>query len=181
MKKKEKVKNTIIVFLCITIICMGIGFMVLSMKLEGYKTEEETFDVRFTSVKMLSSLKGGEKDPVGKIEIEDTGKIIDMKFHLFQEHDEVDYEVTIKNEGSVGAMIEHLFASPDYRSAKTIREIAPLTISISDITGKILEPGEETTIKISAIYNPVVGDLTIPADGVPELEGKIGIIASSKK
>ena len=180
MKKREKMKNAIIVILCITIIFMGIGFMFLSMKLEGYKKDEETFDVRFTSVKMLSSLKGGEKDPVGEIEIEEDGSIINMNFRLFEEHDEVDYEVIVKNEGSVPASIIRLFASPDFRSAETIQKIAPLTISISDISGKILEPGEETSVKISAIYNPVPGGVAVPSE-IPPLTGKIGIIASSKK
>ena len=179
MKKKD-IKNTIIVVLCVTIIAMGIGFIVLSVKLEGMKSEEEVFDVRFTSIRLMSSIKGGEKDPIGKFEIEDTGKILDMDFRLFKEHDEVDYEITIKNEGTVEASIVSLFSSPDYRSQTTIKEISPITISISDISGKLLEPGEETTVKISAIYNALPTNSTISKDKVFDLSGKIGIIAESR-
>ena len=178
LKKRDKIKNIIIVILCVTVIAMGIGYMVLSMKLDHYRKEEETFDVRFTSVKLLSSLKGGEKDPSGKLEIQDTGKILTMEFQLYEEHDEVDYEVTIKNEGSVEASVVNIISSPDFRSVETIQRIAPLTISISDISGKILEPGEETTIKISAIYNPSLDKADLE-DG--PLTGKLGIIAESKK
>lgn len=175
--KKRDIKNVIIVLLCITIISMGVGFIVLSMKLEGMKAEEEKFDVRFTSVRMMSSIKGGEKDPISNFEIEDTGKILNMDFRLFMEHDEVDYEVTVKNEGTVGASIVGLMSSPDFRSQKTIQEISPVTISISDISGKLLEPGEETTVKISAIYNTsTVKSKTEAID----LSGKIGLIAESK-
>lgn len=176
MKKEKNIKNVIIVILCITIISMAVGFMVLSMRLEQYRNEEEVFDVRFKTVRLLSSIKGGEKDPVASFDIEETGKILDMSFQLFREHDEVDYEVTIKNEGTVNASIVKLFASPDFRSQEVIKEMNPVTVSISDISGKILEPGEETTVKISAIYN----------SGSPSknkemnLFGKLGIIAESK-
>ena len=179
MKKRANIKNTIIVVLCITIIAMGIGFMVLSMRLESYRSEEEVFDVRFTAVRMMSSIKGGESAPVGKLEIEDTGKILDMDFRMYKEHDEVDYEVTIKNDGTVAASIVSLFSSPDFRSQETIKNIAPITISISDISGKLLEPGEETTVKISAIYNSLPAGTT-NKEKVIDLSGKVGIIAESK-
>ncbi|MBP5678998.1 MAG: hypothetical protein J6X28_04145 [Bacilli bacterium] len=176
--RKWNVKNIIIVLLCITIIAMGIGFSVLSMTLEGYKNEEEVFDVRFTTVRLLSSIKGGEREPIGHLKVDDTGKVLNMDFSLFKEHDEIDYEVTIKNEGTVEASVVRLLSSPDFRSKEIIKEISPITISISDISGKVLEPGEETTIKISAIYNP--GE--IPSEKTKfDLSGKIGIIAESKK
>ena len=61
---------------------------------------------------------------------------------------------------------------------EVIKDIAPVVLSISDMSGKILEPGEETTVKISAIYNP--GQET--EQNKPEkLSGKIGIITESKK
>ncbi len=181
MKKDGKIKNTIIVILCITIISMAIGFMVLSMRLERYKSEEEVFDVRFTTVKLLSSIKGGEKDPIGNFDIDKTGKILDMDFQLFKEHDEIDYEVTIKNDGTVPASIVCLFSSPDFRSKDVIKSISPVTISISDVSGKLLEPGEETIVKISAIYNASTTPTVATAKSkTMTLSGKIGIIAESK-
>lgn len=179
MGKKGSIKNIIIVFLCITIIAMGIGFMVLSMKLEKYRSEEEIFDVRFTSTKLLSSIKGGEKDPKSNLKIEKTGKVLDMNFKLFREHDEVDYEVTIKNMGTVPASVVSLFSSPDFRSKEVIADIFPVTISVSDISGKLLEPGEETTVKISAIYNKDPNAKTVK-DVEKKVTGKLGIIAESK-
>ncbi len=179
MNKKGNIKNTIIVILCITIIAMGIGFMVLSMRLEGLKSEEEVFDVRFTSVRMLSSIKGGDKDPKSELKLDKTGKVLTMNFDLFREHDEIDYEVTIKNMGTVEASIVSLLSSPDFRSKETIQEISPITISISDISGKLLEPGEETTVKISAIYNTSKSG-TMTKDNEKKIKGKIGILAESK-
>ena len=177
MSKKKNAKNSIIVILCITIIAMGIGFMVLSMRLESYRSEEEVFDVRFTSVRMLSSIKGGEQNPVGQLEIDSTGKILQLDFRLYKEHDEVDYEATIKNEGTVEASIVSLFSSPDFRSQEVIQTYFPVVISVSDLSGKLLEPGEETTVKISAIYNSL--DSKQKKDKTIELSGKIGIIAES--
>lgn len=177
MSKNGKVKNIVIVVLCITIIAMGIGFMFLSMKLENYRTEKDVFDVRFKSVRLLSSIKGGEKDPTGKIKIDSTGKILDMSFQLYHEHDEVDYEVTIKNEGTLEAKIVNLLSTPDFRSKQVIQEISPIVISISDMNGKILEPGEETSMKISAIYNPV--EAASLKNKSLKISGKIGMITES--
>ena len=178
MNKKGNIKNIIIVVLCVTIIAMAIGFTVLSMRLEKYRSEEEVFDVRFTSFRLVSSIKGGKKNPEADFKIDRTGKILSIKYHLWQEHDEVDYEVTIKNEGSIGASIVQLFSSPDFQSKETRQAISPVIISISDISGKLLEPGEETTVKISAIYNSVPASMVAkPMD----VSGKIGVIAASKK
>jgi len=179
MNKKGSIKNVIIVVLCITVISMGIGFMVLSMRLERYRSEEEIFDVRFTSTKLMSSIKGGEKDPKSKLTIDKNGKILDMDFKLFREHDEVDYEVTVKNMGTVPASVVSLFGSPDFRSKDTIKDISPVTISISDISGKLLEPGEETTVKISAIYNKIDTGIQ-KKDAEKKVTGKLGIISESK-
>lgn len=180
MKAFQNVKNVIIIVLCVTIISMAVGFIVLSVRLEGYKQEEEVFDVRFTSVKRLSSIKGGNKEPLANLVIEESGKILDMNFLLYKEHDEIDYEVTIKNEGTVDASIVSLFSSPDYRNKDTIESIAPVTISISDISGKLLEPGEETTVKVSAIFTTKVDPKKTVSEKGKELSGKIGIIAESK-
>ena len=151
--------------------------MFLSMRLENYRNEQDVFNVQFKSVRLLSSIKGGEKDPVGKIEIDSTGKIIDLNFQLYNEHDEVDYEVTIKNEGTLEASIVSLFSTPDFYSKKVIQEISPIVISTSDMSGKILEPGEETTVKISAIYNPM--ENKPEKSKMQKLSGKIGIITES--
>lgn len=188
MKNTHNIKNVIIVALCITIISMAVGFMVLSSRLERYRNEEDVFDVRFTNVRRLSSIKGGTKEPIGALEIEKTGKILDMNFRLFKEHDEIDYEVTIKNEGTVEASIVSLFSSPDFRSSDIIKSIAPITISISDISGKILEPGEETTVRISAIYTTknvptealTPGTIATVVEKEKVLSGKVGIISESK-
>ncbi len=177
MKQKDKIKNIIIVVLCVTIIVMGIGFMFFYMKLDNYKKETNTFDVRFKRIKKLSSIKGGEKDPIGKIKIDSTGKIINMSFQLYQEHDEIDYEVTIKNEGTLEANIVSLFTTPDFTSKNVIKDIAPIVISISDVNGKMLEPGEETTVKISALYNRE--ELSKEKNNPLKLSGKIGIITES--
>ena len=179
MNKKGSIKNVIIVILCITIIAMGIGFMVLSMRLEKYRSEEEIFDVRFTSTKLMSSIKGGEKDPKSKLKIDKDGKILKMDFRLFHEHDQIDYEVIVKNRGTVPASIVSLFSSPDFRSKETIQNLSPITISISDISGKLLEPGEETTVKISAIYNKDATN-TKNKDVEKKVTGKLGIISESK-
>ena len=63
MKKIINIKNSIISILAITIIFLGIGFMVLSLELKREKNEINKFDVSFTSIKKISSVKGGKISP----------------------------------------------------------------------------------------------------------------------
>lgn len=177
MKKKIDVKNIIIVVLCITIIAMGIGFIVLSLGMEGLKNGEKKFDVRFSSFHKLSSIKGGVENPSGAFEIKNSGKVLDMNFLLYQEHDEVDYEVVVRNAGDMKAKIISLFASPDFSNSEVAKEILPVSIQISDISGKILDPGEETTIKISAFYHP---GTNLKTSKFIQVSGQLGILAESK-
>ena len=50
MKKMLRMRNSIIVILCFTIICMAIGFSLLSIKLEKIKKEKPNFNIMFEKV-----------------------------------------------------------------------------------------------------------------------------------
>ena len=69
MKNILNIKNSIILVLCITIISMGIGFIVLSIELKSKQKEVNIFDIIYTDVEIISSIKGGKKEPIGKINI----------------------------------------------------------------------------------------------------------------
>ena len=151
MKKQINIKNSIIVILCITIICLGIGFIVLSVELEN--KNKQVFDVSFNKIEKLSSLKGGIEEPIGNLDIISNGKILNMAFELNHPHDELIYKVTIKNQGTLPAKIIDIIETPDYSNtfANTIK---PISISYTDIEGKTLDVGETTEIKISISYDP---------------------------
>ena len=181
-KKKEKKdygKNVIIISLCSTIILMAIGFIVLSMKVDQVKSEEKIFDVSFIGVKQITSIKGGLFDPSGDITIDTEGKVLHMDFTMYQEHDEIDYEITIENKGNVDASIVKLLMSPDFEEKSVAKDILPVSITISDISGKILEPGEESTVKLTVIYNSSNTSEEISETTEQKVSGKIGLIAES--
>lgn len=154
MKKMISARNSVIIILCITIICMGIGFIVLSMELEKKKNEKALFDMSFVSYAKVSSTKGGTVNPTGKLEIIDSGKVLDMSFTLNTAHDELIYNVVIKNNGTMTAEIVDLIASPDYISKGFNSLIEPVTITTNDLRGRELSPGEEVELKIALYYNP---------------------------
>lgn len=181
-EKKDNGKNIVIITLCSTIIVMAIGFIALSIKIDHVNSEEKVFDVAFIGVRQISSIKGGVYDPNGELTIDTEGKILHMDFTMYEEHDEIDYEITLENKGNVDASIVKLLMSPDFEEKSVAKDILPISISISDISGKILEPGEEATVKLTVIYNS-----TTPMKAVDEnanmqekkLSGKIGLIAES--
>ena len=175
MKKLLKIKNNIIVILCVTIVFLAIGFVVISVKMENMIYKKEVFDVSFTDFRQITSIKGGLAEPNSNLAISSNGKILSLNFELYTEHDEIDYEVTITNNGTIAAVIDELVMSPDFSDPIVLQAIDPIVVRMSDISGKLLEPGEETTIKLSVMYNTGI------ISGKKSVTGKIGIISETIK
>jgi len=152
--KNINIKNSIILVLCITIICMGIGFVVLSIELKSKQKETSIFDIIYTDVEIVSSIKGAKKEPSGRINIKSNGKVLDMNFSLNNPNDELIYIVTIKNAGNISGEVIDIIESPEY-SSKYMTSIAPVKITYTDVKGKILEPDEETQMKIKVTYDKI--------------------------
>ena len=170
--KKINIKNLLIIVLGFSLLAVSIGFIFLSSKFEMVKNKGQEFEVKFSNVKQINSIKGGSKSPIGKIDIIDDGKILDFSFDLYNPKDEIDYEVTVKNVGNIDAEINKLLMSPDYEGDFK-KTIDPVSIIISDISGKVIEPGSETVVKFSVLYDASsTGKAT-------KVKGKIGIIAST--
>lgn len=176
MMKKNNWKDLVIVVLCVAVLVLGVGFGFLSMQLKQSDTMNNTFDLNFTGVKMLSSIKGGENEPFGDITIDKSGNILNMNFLLFNEYDEMSYEVKIRNDGKIAATIVGLLASPDYKDSMVLKKMSPVVVSVSELTGKTLEPGEETSVKITVRYGK---DEEISHK--IEVNGHLGIIAEALK
>lgn len=173
MKKLLNIRKFIIIILSVTIVLMGIGFIVISNKYYNLNNKENSFNVEFINSKKVNSIKGGSTEPTGKISISSSGKILDMKLKLYSKYDELNYEVTVKNTGTIDAEIVDIMMSPDFiKDYKNT--IKPVEITMNDISGKILEAGEETTIKISAKQND-------SSSNISNIKFKLGIVASSNK
>lgn len=175
MKKIINIKNSIISILAITIIFLGIGFMVLSLELKREKNEINKFDVSFTSIKKISSVKGGKISPKGKTKVINHGKEIKMNFTLNAVHDELSYLATIKNNGTLPAEIIGIMESPNYSSNEFKTLISPVSITLSDVEGKIIPAGEEIELKVTVYYNPTKEKVENK-----NLNYKIGLITKSK-
>ena len=158
MKNLSTIRNGLIMILCCTVVCMGIGFIVLSLELKKEKEKEDSFHVVFSKIEKTSSVKGSNAEPKGKIEIVNQGLELDMEFQLKAVHDEVTYLATIHNDSSMTAQIIGIVESPDYSEERYSKLITPIVISHSDVEGKILPPGEDTTLKITVYYPPGKGD-----------------------
>lgn len=171
--KKINIRNLIITLLCITVIILAIGYSVLAIRLDAYKNKKESFEVLFTDVSDEGSVKGGKEEPECTTSINDDGHTLSMIYVLNNPQDEVAYTVTIKNTGTLKAKIIDIVSSPDYINDKlAINSIKPVSITKTDISGKILEPDEEATFKVLAVYNN--GGI-----GVKKIPYKLSLITSS--
>lgn len=152
MKKMLKLRNSIIVILCFTVICMAIGFSILSAKLETYKETKPYFNVIFSEVKEETAVKGGKVSPRCENSIIRSSKEVNMNCTLHTPHDELSYFVIIKNTGNLDATIVSIKESPNYSDTSINNPIYPVKITYTDVTGKILKPEEEITMKVYIKY-----------------------------
>jgi len=140
------IRNLVIVFLCITVIIMAIGYSILSIEL---KKDDPLFKVSFTEVEQTSSVKGGSTNPEAKYKINNTGQRVDFNFQLNNPYDELIYKIVIKNEGNIPIEITDIIETPEYtKNNELAKSIEPLKISYNDVTENVLEPEEETEINL---------------------------------
>ena len=172
--KKIGIRNIIISLLCITIIFMAIGFSFLSSEIEILKNKDISFNVVIEEVKEATSVKGGVYSPKCNYKINDDGHTLDMDFTLYSELDELAYNVIIENKGTIKAKIIDIISSPDYTNIKILSDsIKPVSINKTDISGKILAPGETATIKVVARYN------NSTTKGTKQIPYKLSLITQS--
>lgn len=171
--KKINIRNLIITLLCITVIILAVGYSVLAIRLDAYKNKKESFEVIITDVSEEGAVKGGKEDPECTTSINDDGHTLSMNFTLNNPQDEVAYLVTIRNTGTLKAKIVDIISTPDYINDKVaINSIKPVNITKTDISGKILEPDEEATFKVLAVYNN-------GGTGVKKIPYKLSLLTSS--
>ena len=149
--KKINIRNSLIIILSVTIVLLAVGFIAVSVRYNNLKTRDNTFNVDFVKVKKVTSSKGSNKEPKGVLEITKNSKIIDMSFELFSQKDELVYDIYVKNTGTNEIEIVELLMSPDFVKNNK-QQIAPIEITLTDISGKILEPNEETTVRLKVSY-----------------------------
>lgn len=174
MKRMIRIRNSVILVLSICIVLLGIGFIVLSVRLKHKNDEVHSFDVGFIEVKKSSSVKGSTIEPIGDAVVFNQKKEIHFSFTLHSVHDEIVYLATIRNNGTLPAEIVDVLESPNFQDPKLEKIISPVTITLSDIKGKILQPGEDITLKISVYYNPS------SSAGKKTFDYTIGLITKSR-
>jgi len=153
MKKMINFRNFIIAILCVTIICLSVGFIVLSVKLKDKIDDVDSYDVSIINVEKKSSVKGSSIEPIGEANITANKKEIEFNYAMNANNDEIVYVATIRNNGTMKAKIVDIIGSPDYTIEPYKSTISPVTIDISDIKDKVLEPGREIELRVSALYN----------------------------
>ena len=146
--KRYYIRNNVILALCISIICISVGFILISLEWQKEKKKISSFQVAFTEVEKQPSNNKDTNKATGKIDIIENGQVLDMKFTLESEKDELNYVVTIANQGNMAAEIINIFGSPDYEEEIFQKLIFPVQIKVSDISKKIVPAGETISLNI---------------------------------
>lgn len=165
MKRHVNIRTLIIIMLCITIICMCIGFAYLSVILENKNNEKPILDISFTKITEETPIKGGMISPVGTKKLSNANKTLDFNFILYTPQDELSYTIIVENTGTLPAKIEDILTYPNYLDDEAVKNsIYPITITHNDLSGKVLEPDEQLQIKLVVSYMPKgnIGQVSIP-------------------
>lgn len=166
MSKILQTKNNIIIIvLCFTIICMSIGFIILSTN----KTSEDySYNVVFSNVVKTGSLKGSDKTPMSSIKILNNQEI-SMDFTLYYPRDEISYNIDVENKGNIPCEVVDIMESTN------TNDISPVTIKITNVKGKIIPPLEKIKLKVVVYYNTTDKSIV-----TKNFNYKIGLITRSR-
>ena len=175
-RKMINIRNSVIIVLSITIICLVLGFIVVSLELRKEKEKNSSFNVIFSKIEKSSSVKGSTVEPKSSVTVDETKKVLHLNFELNAIHDEIIYEAKVKNTGTIPAKIVKLMQSPDYQKEEFAKTIKPITIQISDIEGKVINPKEEVELKIIVYYNS-----TTMENKPKSFDFNLGLITESTK
>lgn len=145
MKKNNPGKNSIVIFLCITILSLVIGFVFLSSKLSQLKKDSSSYRVIFSKIEKVSSINGGDKDAYGEGKIILNGHEIELDLELHDIHDEITFLATLQNKGGIPSRIIDIIESSNFSDV-------PIKISI-DKPKNMIDSFEEEKIKIKVSYS----------------------------
>lgn len=102
MNNERKSKNIVIGLLCAIILFMGIGFAALysEIKIEGSTTISNTWNVQITNIEVVST-SGNANAGAQSF----TGTTANFNATLMEPGDSITYKVTVKNKGSIDAVL----------------------------------------------------------------------------
>ncbi len=172
--KKSFMRNNVILALSITLVCVSIGFILLSLDWKNEKEKVSSFYVAFTKVNVLSSIKGSSLEPTGDIKITHKGQVLDMEFVLNAATDELSYDVVITNQGTMTAEVIGLLDVPSYMDKSFQKSISPVEITLSDVAGKVIPAGDSIHLTVK-VYYPLKKELT----GKRNIHYKVGLLTKS--
>lgn len=144
-----KFKNCIIIVLCITIILLSFGFSIISVKFKQKNDEKVMYDISIEKVVLSASFNGGNDKPEASYKLLNNKKTIKFDFNFHSSGDKLVYYVTIKNKGNISGKIDNIIESNNYDK----KNIEPIKIDISDVSGKVLNKGESVDLVVMVLYD----------------------------
>ena len=152
MKSKNKTKKLIIA-LEIMILIITMSFCLLALKYNKLKSSKSLYKVEIIKIEKLNPIKAGSKNPTSSASIINSGQTLNLSFDLYTPNDEITYVATVKNIGAIKAKIINVIVLPDYLNDDNSKKtIYPAELTVNDISNKVLNPGDQTTLKVTVTY-----------------------------
>lgn len=167
MKKNKKKNQMLVTILSMGIILITLCFLVLLMEYTKLKEGTPSFKIEVTKVERMTPIKAGTTSPKSNESITDNGLSVDMSVSLYHPNDEITYIITIKNTSDTKGKIVNIISQPDYiDNEKYLLDIYPAKVVMNNVSGKVLSPGESTTLKITYTYGYIESE-TYNAINIP--------------
>ena len=144
--RDRKKRNIIIGSLCCLLVFMGIGYALLTqiLTINGTATLTGSWNIYIDSMTVKSKSLTAESLSAG-VDIDDPTKA-SFELTLLKPGDYVEYEVVVKNEGSVNAVLRKLEPTINSGNLDTL-------LTHTMIQGQILKAGESTTFTLKVRFD----------------------------
>lgn len=154
VKKSKKTYNAITICLAILGAFLIIWYAAFAQPLAFNNigvNEGNTWNIHFTN--MIQKSIVGEAKAINKPDYTSTKATFSVS--LTSPGDSITYELTVKNSGSLDAVVDSIYVLPENGTND------PIWYTVSDIeVGDELKAGAETTFKVTALYNPNITSTT---------------------
>lgn len=149
MRVNKTQRNYIIVFLCVMLLIMGVGYAAFNsqLKISGTSNVTSSFVVKITNIQSKNVVGGASNKEIPTFS-DDSAT---FSTSLTSPGDSITYDVTVENQGTIDAVLKTI-SKTDASNSAILFETSGLD------EGQVLNHGETATMTVKVSYNSAFED-----------------------
>lgn len=155
----DHIGKLVIIILLVAIVFMSIGFAVLStaLQINGTATiKSAKWEIKYTNV----NVKSGSVTAIVPATIESNNQVINYNIELDNIGDYYEFDVVIKNNGTLDAEVESILKS----GVSTAQDVYVNYVVTGMEIGDVLASGQTSTVRVRVELDPDITETELPTD-----------------